>query len=111
MILRNVEILKFYAVCTNVWKPAKKSLGCCLKVSAMRIFTRIVPKRTSCLIFSASGTAGSLVCVRNPFITGGRGRDLLPARRDDPEKLGFMQEKAEIMAQRITVKAIFTIIK
>lgn len=39
------------------------------------------------------------------------GRDLLGARRDDPEKLGFMPEKAEIMAQRITVKATFTIFK
>ena len=39
------------------------------------------------------------------------GRDLLGARRDDPEKLGFMPEKAKITAQRIAAKATFTIFK
>ncbi|WP_353717601.1 hypothetical protein [Dyadobacter sp. 676] len=39
------------------------------------------------------------------------GRDLLGARRDNPEKLGFMPEKAKISTQRITVKTTFTIFK
>jgi len=37
MILRNVEILKFYAVCTNVGKQVKKSSDRYLKVSAITV--------------------------------------------------------------------------
>lgn len=39
------------------------------------------------------------------------GHDLLRARRDDPEKLGFMDKKAGILTQRIAAKATFTIFK
>lgn len=38
-------------------------------------------------------------------------RDLMSARRDDPEKLGFKWEEAKIMTRRIMIKATFTIFK
>jgi len=42
MILRNVEILKFYAICTNVGKQVKKSSGRYLKVSVIMV-SRLSP--------------------------------------------------------------------
>lgn len=57
----------------------------------------------------ASATAG--IKWRRFALMADYGRDLLGARRDDPEKLGSMPEKAAITAQRITVKATFTIFK
>jgi len=57
----------------------------------------------------ASASAG--IKWRRFALTADYGRDILGARRDDPEKLGPKSEKAEISTQRITVKATFTIFK
>jgi len=57
----------------------------------------------------ASATTG--IKWRRFALMADYGRDLLSARRDDPEKLGSMPENAKITAQRIAVKATFTIFK
>ena len=50
MILRNVEILKFYAVCTNVWKQVKKSSARHLKVSVVPV-SDVVPLRSTAYLY------------------------------------------------------------
>lgn len=58
---------------------------------------------------AASAAAG--IKWRRFALMADYGHDLLRARRDEPEKLGFMSKKTGILAQRMTVKATFTIFK
>lgn len=57
----------------------------------------------------ASAAAG--VKWRRFALMADYGHDLLRTRRDDPEKLGFMNKKTGILTQRINAKATFTIFK